>query len=70
MNVTRIITIPAVRHWDRKTNTEVEKPARQVKVSVDIDVDAIVNGWGMQAARNRTGKSRGLNGLVTAKVRP
>jgi hypothetical protein len=39
-------------------------------VEIEIDVDSIAYGLGGKAIRNRSGRSKGLSGIVIVKARP
>ena len=47
---------------------DLKRNPTNITVALDIDVDAIAHELGQKAFRNRTRKSRGLGGLVVAKV--
>lgn len=39
-------------------------------VELDVDIERLIDQLGEKAFRNRTGKTRAMNGLITVKVRP
>jgi hypothetical protein len=54
----------------RRVNGEIVeiKPAREVDVSVEVNLDAIARSLGASAANSKGRKSIGLSGLVKVRV--
>jgi hypothetical protein len=66
---TQTINVRATEKWSREHGRMMEtSPARQVTVTLEVDVDALIHSLGAKAARNKSRKAIECGGYIVAKV--